>query len=701
MRSGVFMFLLLIITLFITTHGLTQTKATVGLKALRLTKVLSYTHFKPIKYDTLKSREIINQFIQTLDPTAIYFLKEDQQALIQYSDSLWFNIEKKSNLLIDEATTIYSKRLQQADSLIPTILNQPIDFQKNELLDVSEYGYKNYPKNYSTFIDNWRKVLKARLLHDLFLSGTDSVDRFSMSDDELLKFLPKSIEKVTLKSKWKIKKILEHPDGFDVNIQSAYLNAITLAYDPHSEYFTQNRKDKFEESLSSENESFGLSFIDNENGEIEISRISLGSPAWYADAFETGDVVLSIKPANKEEIDLTYLDSYELWEALSSGRNFIADFKVRKKDNKIVSHQLIKSEIESEIHARSFVLKGARTVGYIYLPSFYTSFEQIRGTGCALDIMREVIKLESEGVEGILLDLRQNSGGSINEAIGIASIFIDEGRLATLARRGLSFEHLERIVPGITNNKPLVVLVDIYSASAAEVLSGILQTYNRAVIVGSRTFGKFTGQVILPLNREMFNQNMYTDPEELGFAKITVEKTYMENGISYQGTGITPDVQLPFPFDDDKYREIGLKNALQLDSIETDKNFKPLSLLPIEMLTKKSADRITYNKIFQSILKSKDEFTKLKYLYDRINLDVDQYKIDHQIFKQFSVEYDKIKDYKITAFDIFNNQFDQDKIQFDNNEKDINEKIISNMKSDIYLEETFFILNDLIDSQVK
>lgn len=678
-------------------YGYSQPKTTVGLKAKRMVKVLENVHYNPAKIDTAAMRQIIEGMMRRLDPKSIYFFKEDELILLKYSDSLLIYLEGYSDKLIETTTTIYSQRLNLADSIITELLKFPFNYQINEVINSKTDGSAKFCDGKDEFVKNWQKILKARILSELYTQRKDSFPHKLSLVDTLKNKELELVKRVEIISKQRIKKIFDYPEGFDEYIHSAFLNSIASIYDPHTSYFSNNKKQEFEETLSRNITSFGISYIDNQDGNIEIVGITFGSPAWFSDSLKNGDVILSVQPLGKNAIDLTYNDSEDLNEILGSNSNTTIVFTVRKPNTQIIVQQLIKSKIESENYARSFVLKGNKTVGYIYLPSFYTSFEMSYRTGCALDIMKEVVKLQNENIEGLIIDLRQNGGGAINEAADIASIFIEEGTFAKLSTRNLGNQFLTRTTPGITYYKPLLVLVDQSTASASELLAGTLKIYNRAVIVGANTFGKFTGQLILPLNLEMMNANRFSAENQLGFVKVTTERTYLADGISYQSEGIKPNIELPGLFNSIKYREAGLENSFKSDTIVKDDKFKPLQELPLAPLIEKSKNRVSANEYFNNLLKLEKEFNSLHYMYERMNLQIDSFQTDLQRFNQFLTQAKRREEYKVLNINVTNNNFDLSTPYNDENKKKINEKFQKLINSDAYIEESFFILCDLID----
>jgi carboxyl-terminal processing protease len=553
MISGKFSFILFNLISFCTVC-FSQSTVLVGAKTVRLLDVLEATHFLDLPSDSLNTSEIIGNFMGKLDPKSLIFLREDERQLLQYSDSLRIDFKQYSETLVTKTSKLYKKRLLNADSLISALAYQSFNFYEKEILNIDYEHGNNFASTQDSLTVEWGKVLKARILNELIFTAPDSIKELKTQKETLLANLQEVQAKVEKKSKYLLSKILNHPEGFETYIETAWLNAVCSMFDPHTVWFTPDQKNQFQESLSAENYGFGINFTDNDDGNIVVDGLSFGSPAWLEKDIETGDIIIGVKPIDKDYIDLTILDSEALAEIINHTSHNRIEFTFRNKNNQNIVKQISKSKIESENIVRSFVLKGSRNIGYVYIPSFYTGFGFSMNNGCSHSVLREMVKLENEGVEGILLDLRGNTGGSLIEAIEIASIFLRDKSIAKLSQRNQPDIFLRTSSQIINCDLPLVILADASSASASELLAGSLEIYNRAIIVGQNTFGKFTGQVILPLNVGMANTSRFNDFSEYGLVKVTTEKTYLANGICYQGHGITPHIQLPFLVDDDQYR---------------------------------------------------------------------------------------------------------------------------------------------------
>jgi carboxyl-terminal processing protease len=361
---------------------------------------------------------------------------------------------------------------------------------------------------------------------------------------------------------------------------------------------------------------------------------------------------------------------------------------------------LLKEKIrEEENVVKSFILKGDKKIGYISLPGFYTEWESRTGQGCANDVAKEIVKLQEEKVEGLILDIRYNGGGSLGEGVDLAGIFINEGPICVLKGRAEKPEILKDMNRGTVYNGPLVVLVNGQSASASEVLVGALQDYNRAVVVGSPTFGKATGQIVVPLDSTI----SLTAPAErkarspYGFVTVTTEKLYRVTGRSAQLKGVRPDISLPDVYDALDYREATYPFALSSDSLNRKFYFSPLSPLPVAELTRRSTGRLEQHPSFGAIRR----FTEvLKEIPDKTGKAI---PLQPAYFAQRAAENQRRQQELETALEqvttlytVENTAYDRELMHMDAYSKEVNDALIQNVLSDIYITEGYQITKDLI-----
>jgi carboxyl-terminal processing protease len=356
---------------------------------------------------------------------------------------------------------------------------------------------------------------------------------------------------------------------------------------------------------------------------------------------------------------------------------------------------LKKEKMENEENiVKSFVLNGEKKIGYILLPGFYTEWENESGSSCANDVAKEIIKLKRENIDGLILDLRYNGGGSLGEAMEMAGIFIDEGPLFSLRDKAGKLQTLKDPNRGTIYDGPLALMVNGQSASASEILSACLQDYNRAVIVGSTTYGKATGQ-------QMFSLDTLSNKAEpapgMDMVKITGEKLYRLTGATAQFSGVIPDVALPDAFDAMEYREKFSKQALLPDTAKRNSYYKALQPLPAGKLSALSLQRTKNNEEFNSVRQFID--AERKFLSGRMNTIPLKWDAFEKWMKENNPDDEPGKESKAPTkkFTVENHARDKELLFNNAYAKEVNSVWLQNLAEDIYVEETFSVLLDLIN----
>jgi carboxyl-terminal processing protease len=465
-----------------------------------------------------------------------------------------------------------------------------------------------------------------------------------------------------------------------------------MSFDPHSSYFSPSEKRNFESSISPEAFSYGFEIEDNPSGTVQISRLVPGGPAWKSNELHKGDVLVQVHWPNGETVDFSCSDRDEADEILQSSASDKMELTVKKPNGQLKSVMLIKKMLKADENLiKSFVLRGKKSIGYISLPGFYTEWENQDPAGCSNDIAKEIVKLKQENIEGIIIDLRNNGGGAMSEAIALAGTFIEGGPLSILSERNRKLTLLRDASMGTVYDGPLVLMVNGFSASASEILAASLQDYHRALIVGSPTFGKATGQIIVPLDSS-------AKPQNEGFVKITTSRFYRLNGLSYQRKGVVPDVILPAYFEGFSYQEVNQPYAFETDSVVKKVHYTPLPNLPVNEVNKKSKDRIAGNERFRKISSIADSLQQVINQLKAVPINIDLFrKKEAWIFDAIQL-LGKEEEQPSTLLQVYNVKYDQYLNNLSTYRKEINDLIIKNLQSDIYLEESYQIINDLINS---
>ncbi len=677
-----------------------------GKQSNALVKLLEKFHYNPPVFDKVFSEKVYLKFIHQLDPRGLYLTLEDLRVLNEYKNKLDDEVGNCSPYFLDVATRTFRAKLQSTDTLVSQMLRKPTDFAFTDTIFYTKSDSITYTANEKGLQRRWRRYLKYEVLVNLYTAeDSDKVNPFSLEVKDLLKKEPVVRAKILRNTQRKIRRILNHPDGFENFIATEYLNAIASSYDPHTEFFSDSGKNEFVSELSSDEYSFGISLEENENGDPEITHLVPGGAAWKSNLLNDGDILLKIKTLLPSVHDLPFTDITQVLEILGFKANKNLELTVRKRNGQIRTVQLEKTRVRSDENAiKSYLLNGEKKIGYISLPSFYTEWGTSSPLGCANDVAKEIIKLQEEHIDGLILDLRSNGGGSVYEAIGLAGLFIDEGPISVFKERNAKPQLLKDMNRGTAYDGPLLVMVNGMSASASELFAGGIQDYNRGLIVGSATYGKASGQTIFPVDSiysfpELFSGSCVpgkADQGKMGYAKITVEKFYNLHDGSHQLRGIKPDVALPDPFYYNAYRESFLPGALPNDSVYKKVIFHPFPPLPISELSFRSAGRLKKNKSFLSFHQLNDSLQYIQQKEGMLILKPENYRREEKKSHQLTEAMEKLQSESTGMFKAENNSYEEQLLGMDSYSKEANALVLQNLQKDIFLGEAFNIIGDLI-----
>ena len=443
----------------------------------------------------------------------------------------------------------------------------------------------------------------------------------------------------------------------------------------------------FENALSNDQFSFGIITSKNDDGDIIIVHITPGSAAFNNGNLEVNDIIKSLR-ADSQTLETYCVSNNDVLAFTSNQDHNTITFKIKKQNGSLQDIELTKTKTKTEDNTVSgYLIESTSKVGYINIPSFYSDLESPNGLGLANDVAKELYKLQKENIEGLILDLRFNGGGSMKEAADLSGMFINRGPLSILRYNNGETYTIKDMNRGSLFTKPIVVLVNNYSASASEFFAAAMQDYNRAVIVGATTHGKASAQVILPLGNN----------ESLGYSKLTVEKFYRVTGLSHQSQGVIPDIILPNMYDGFETQEAFQDYALKNDSIAGTRKFPELKRLPIEALKKKSLARISDAIPFEAV-KNLNQLIIENYfeLDTQYLLTLDNVHREMVNYRKTWENINKPLDQHESNFVVENSAATKEIISYDDDKKNINTSILKDIKQDIYIEEAQAILQDLL-----
>ena len=681
-------FLSFIFIIFFGFYSFAQ-KSNFSNQANMIVKTAEKFHYSPRPLNDEFSAFTFDKFIELVDPTSIFLSTEDIKQLEILKLDIDNEIFSENCIIIEKTSKLLERKLLFVDSLLNTFKLMKIDLNKVDSITIND---KNDFVSKKQFTENWTKIIKLQILIS-WVSNADSIKLLSKpTTDEINKIK----NEVITREICRVKSKLNYTGGIEQFVGSSLLSAIAFTYDPHTEYFSIDEENNFSTMLSKDALSYGIEISRNEMGEIEIVGIAPGSPAWKSNLINEGDVILKVKPKNgiEKEFDCLAMDEVEKFVASTDFKE--AWFYIRKKNGKNDEVYLKKEKINVEDNIiQSFILEGKQKVGYIYLPSFYTQMDNPEALlgGCANDIAKELIKLKKEGITSLIFDLRNNGGGVMLEAMQLAGIFIDYGALGIMHTKDQEPSTLKDLNRGTIYNEPVIILINSLSASASEFFAAALQDHNRALIVGSKSFGKSTAQDIIPIDAYKYDINTKMNEKPEGFIKLTMSKFYRATGKSHQNEGVVPDIELPDLYDKLDIAERNYKNALPNTNIDKKTYFFPFPALPIEELKKLSQTRIKNDTNFSDVIKYSENIAKQQNKFT-IPLQFDKFK---KFFNSESNETENTT--KISNNDLYkvkNQNYIKGISSIYNSSVEINEDAMKQIYDDIYIKESYQILNDLM-----
>ena len=570
----------LVILLFAFSYTKAQYPAQAVNDAFVITRMAEKFHIQPRPLDDKMSADIFEDVFTTLDNNKIFLTREDMAKLLPYQNQLDDLIKNRKPDFLNQLTALLKQRLQMADTMIDNICKAPFNFSLHEKYTAAEDT--SYPANTIEMRRKLYKHIKSSVLEAI----TDDDEILGMNAAQQKKYVD-SMEVIGRNAAHKtykrfIKRILQSAGGIEKSIGTAYCNAVATCYDPHTMYFTKEAKENFESELGNNPWLFGFGLDEDEDGDVEISNLVPGSPAYQSGLLNKGDKIVAVQWEGKEPIDVSGADAREIGGILDQSNHDKATLTVKKPDGSTREVPLMKKKMEAgeedNNRVKSFVLKGKKNIGYISLPAFYSDWEDEENNvnGCANDVAKEIIKLKKENIEGLILDLRYNGGGSMQEATELAGIFIDAGPVQLIKEKDGKVLTLKDANRGTIYDGPLAVMVNGYSASASEMVAGVLQDYNRALIVGTPTYGKATAQIVLPMDTTIKLDKNGIDKNAESYLKTTVSAIYRVNGNTAQAKGVTPHILLPDITAAAAEKEANEKHALHPALIDANKYYRPL-----------------------------------------------------------------------------------------------------------------------------
>ncbi|HWK07146.1 MAG TPA: carboxy terminal-processing peptidase [Puia sp.] len=654
-------------------------------------------HYSPKAIDDKFSKEIFTKYLADVDVEKNVFLQSDIEVLRgKYETKIDDEILGKSTIqFVPAVSELYKKRVAETELIYKDILSKPFDFSTDEDVD-QNYDKVEFPKNEAERRESWRKRLKYLTLErysdllDQQEAGKDKPGFVARSNEDLEKEARQKALKVMDRFYERLKVKVTDDDRFNMFVQT-----IVQSMDPHTDYFPPVEKRYFDEQMSGHFFGIGAS-LREEDGNIKITTLVTGSPAWKSGQVGIGDIITKVAQGAQEPVDLTGFQVEDAVKLIRGTKGTEVKLTLKKTDGSTKIISLIRDEIVQDelTFARSAIVNSDKgKVGYIFLPEFYADFDNPKGNRCSIDVAREVMKLKEQKVEGIVIDLRHNGGGSLYDVVQMAGLFVEQGPIVQVKDRDGKTQILPDHDKSVLYDGPLAVMVDELSASASEIFAAAIQDYKRGVIIGSTsTYGKGTVQRPIGLDKTL---GFMDANSELGTLKLTLQKFYRISGGSTQLRGVSSDIVLPDIYESFKIREKDNPDALPWDEIQK-ADYSPWKYAyDMNVIRGMSNERLKNNSAFNLIRSDAEWLSKeMDKVYP---LNLQKYREEQKQIKATNKQIETLS--KLSASSELNvvslpqdaNKYDGDKDKATRFQQWLKDK-----KTDIYLGEAVNVLDDMI-----
>ncbi|HRG58313.1 MAG TPA: carboxy terminal-processing peptidase [Bacteroidia bacterium] len=658
-----------------------------------MSNLLQMGHFKPRALDDKFSEDVYDLYLKRIDINKKFLLMSDVNELKQMRLQIDDQLKNDKFDFFNRCNEILNKRYAEVESFYKELLKEPFDFTSEEKIE-TEAKKLNYASDSKAQREEWRKLFKYQTLVRMS-EAIESQEKALLKKDSL--FEAKSLATIEKESREKVEK--SYNDFFkrikkvdDTDRAGIFLNVVANVFDPHTEFFPPKVKDNFDIQMSGQLEGIGAQ-LQEKDGSIKVSNIVPGSASWRQGELKAGDVILKVAQGKDEPVDISDMRLDDAVQLIRGKKGTEVRLTVRKPDASTKVISIIRDIVVlDETYAKSLIIEEGQKVGYLKLPSFYADFNKPGGRRCAVDVKNEIIKLKEQQVNGLIIDLRNNGGGSLQDVVEMAGLFIDKGPIVQVKSTGTNAEVLEDRNPGILYDGPLVIMVNNISASASEILAAAMQDYKRGIIIGGeQTFGKGTVQRIVGLDDRLdYSQISYAP---VGSLKLTMQKFYRVNGGSTQLKGVSSDIMLP-----DKYEKLYKGEREEEFPMPWDE-IKPASINTwtakwnLDEIKKKSKQRVENDLTFKQIRELEEKYKKqadntlISLNLEKFRAEQKKNNIDTDVLEKLEKEGKQLNAYGMAQ--------DLEKIAADSTKKVMNEDWIKSVKKDSYIKEAVNVILDM------
>ena len=659
-----------------------------------ITFVIEQGHFDPIAIDDAFSEELFSDFIEVIDPVKRYFYESDYKDFEKYKLTIDDQLKVSDITFFNVVYERFISRIEESKSIYKDILSKPFDYSIDESFDTN-YENSDFAKSKRDMKERWRKQLKFSTLSN-YDDILDEEKRTKEKDPLYMRKPNKQIEKEAREATLRSINIY-FEDYIDDQRRddwfALYVNTIVEEFDPHTYYLAPKGKEDFDTRMSGKLEGIGAR-LQKRMDYIKIVELISGGPAWRNKELEVEDLILKVKQEDEEyAVDIVGMRINDAIKYIKGPKGTKVTLTVKKVDGTLKDITITRDIVEVfDTYAKSSVVeKEGKKFGVINLPAFYVDFNDYKNINAAKDVKSEIERLKDEGMEGLVLDLRNNGGGSLPTVVDMAGLFIKDGPIVQVRSTGEPKEVLKDRDKSIVWNGPLVILVNEISASASEIMAAAMQDYKRAIIIGSKqTYGKGTVQNVINLNNMLRNNTS----GDLGALALTRQKYYRINGGSVQLEGVKSDIKVPGRFSFIDVGEKDKENPLPYDEIDAAEYTPWESYFDYDATIENSRLRMSSNEQLK-LIEQNAKWVKSKIDETVYSLNYETYKAQIDTNELESKKYEAISNYN-TNLTFDSTSYEKELIAQDTT--DLEEKRVrwhESLSKDVYIEEALNVLEDL------
>lgn len=655
---------------------------------------LNQNHYSPVKLDDAFSEKVYDLYLKRIDGSKKFLLQSDVAELSKHRKNIDDQLKAMSTEFYTASVNIITKRIKERETWYKEYLSKPLDYSVDEIYE-TDGDKSEFAKTIEESRKDWEKMLKYQVLirlddalhrQETAIEKKDTAYKIQTFDS-----LEANARRLAIKANdnlFKYYNKLSSKDRFAI-----YANSISGTFDPHTEYFIPKEKKKFDQAMSGQFEGIGA-VLQQKDGLLKISEIIVGSPSYKQGELKAGDEILKVAQGSAEPVDIANLEMDEAVELIKGKKGTEVRLTVKKPDGTVKIISIIRGIVEmKDTFAKSALINNKKKIGYIYLSSFYTNFNRSDPSSahyCSKDVRAEIEKLKKENIKSLILDLRDNGGGSLQEVIEMAGLFFPKGPVVQVKDRNGFIKVMEDYNPDVAWDGPLAILVNHNSASASEILAAAIQDYKRGVIIGTPTFGKGTVQSFVDLDYYLMPQ--FDTIKPIGQVKITQQKFYRINGGSTQLRGVTPDIKLPDPYALIDLGERELEYPMPWDE-EKKANYTEFASIDYEKVKKNSSARVKKNEQFV-LLEQRSKEVKERRDDSKVSLKLDKFRAEQKMYRDQNKKYEDYKK-EIKGFDAALLDVDLVKMKEDTARTGRETRWAKNLSKDVYVYEASNIVGEL------